>query len=377
MKEESVYSVSQLTLYVKHLLEDDPVLQGVRVSGEISNLTYHRSGHVYFSLKDREAQVSCVMWRSYAQTVPRIAEGEQIVITGSMNLYPPRGTYQLVVSRVEKQGLGDLYQRFVELKDRLQREGLFETSRKRPLPPYPATIAVLTSPTGAAVRDVLRTLARRYRRGQAVVIPTVVQGKDGPPSIVRSLQQACEIGADVVILARGGGSLEDLWNFNEEVVARAIAACDIPVITGIGHESDFTIADLVADLRASTPTAAAEYAVPDTQALHKLIDQYERQLQQGLRHYIEFKRQVLDDYGQRLEQAWLQQLRSRRHELDLLEARLRAGDITQLLQQGYTLTLRDGLIQRSAAPLTPGDVIETIFADGRLRSQVEVVSDPL
>ena len=368
---DTVYTVGQLTYYLKEVLESDPVLQGVQVSGEVSNVTYHGSGHVYFGLKDAQAQLSCVMWRSYAQRAPRIVTGQQVQLRGSLSVYPPRGNYQFIVEQVQEAGgEGALYQRFMALKAELEREGLFDASRKRPLPRYPETIAVLSSPTGAAVRDVLRTLRRRYNRGRAVVIPTVVQGKGGAASIVHSLEQAATLGADVVLLVRGGGSLEDLWNFNEASVARAIAASPVPVVSGVGHETDFTIADFVADLRASTPTAAAELAVPDVVALRTTLDQYERQVQRGLRHFIEFKRQVVDDYAGRLEQAWRQVLRHRRHELELLEARLQAMDVTRLLAQGYTLTLQEGKILREGTALRTGDTIETVFARGRVASVV-------
>ncbi|MCL4124432.1 UNVERIFIED_CONTAM: hypothetical protein GTU68_020004 [Idotea baltica] len=271
---EKAYTVSEVTAYLKHLLESDPVLQEVRVSGEISNLTYHSSGHVYFSIKDQGAQLSCVMFRSYAQYSYRMKQGDKVVVTGEMSLYPPRGNYQLLVRKVQKAGIGDLYQQFLAMKERLQEEGLFDPADKRSIPIFPDSIAVITSPTGAAVRDIIRTVKRRYNRGKIIVIPTVVQGKQGEASIVSSLGLAQTTDADVIILARGGGSLEDLWNFNEESVARAIRDSAIPVVTGVGHETDFTIADFVSDLRAATPTAAAEQVAPDLANLHRRISPY-------------------------------------------------------------------------------------------------------
>lgn len=365
------YSVSELTFYLKHLIEEDPALQGVQVAGEVSNLTYHGSGHVYFTLKDAEAQLSCVMFRANALAAPKLQAGDRITATGDMSLYAPRGNYQLMVRQVQKQGLGDLSQQFLALKERLLKEGLFDPARKRPVPRFPRRIAIITSPTGAAIRDILQTLRRRYPAVEAVLLPAVVQGAEGAASIVRCLAEAPRTGADTVILARGGGSLEDLWNFNEEAVARAIRACPLPVITGIGHETDTTIADFAADLRASTPTAAAEHAVPEREALLAALAEAERQCRRSLQYFIDFKRQVLDDYSNRLQQAAMQDFRRRRHELDLLEARLRAMDLTVLLRQGFTLTLKDGEIQRSAEGIRPGDAIETVFADGRRRSTVE------
>ncbi|MEZ4775807.1 MAG: exodeoxyribonuclease VII large subunit [Bacteroidia bacterium] len=364
------WSVSEVTAYIKHLLEDDPALHGVNVSGEASNITYHRSGHVYFSVKDKDAQLNCVMFRANAIQSVRIQEGDQIVVTGELTVYAPRGNYQMVVRAVKKAGLGDLFQKFVELKERLQKEGLFDVSRKKPIPFFPETIAVITSPTGAAIKDILQTLERRYNRLKVIVIPTTVQGEQGARSIIKSLQRAQTTGADVIILARGGGSIEDLWNFNEESVARAVAASSIPVISGVGHESDITIVDFVADVRASTPTAAAERAVPEKAAVLATLDEYERQIRHSLRYFIDFKRQVLDDYGNRLEQAIRQTVRNKRHELDLLQATLRGLDVTDLLQKGYTLTLKDGEIQKDSSNIQPGDRIETVFAKGRVQSEV-------
>jgi len=368
---ETSYSVSELTQYIKHLLEEDSILNGVQVSGEVSNLTYHRSGHVYFSLKDRDAQLSCVMFKSYAQLAPQMVTGDKILASGGITVYAPRGNYQMMVKSVRKQGLGDLYQKFIALKLKLQQEGLFDPLKKRPIPQFPETIALITSPTGAAVKDMLRTIARRYDRVRVILYPTVVQGERGAASIVRNLTLAQNSDADVILLARGGGSLEDLWNFNEEVVARAIREGDIPVICGVGHETDVTIADFAADLRASTPTAAAEHAVPEKEAFLYTLDQYEIQIQRGLQYFIDFKRQVLDDYEYRLQESLYQSLRDKRHKLELFEAQLQGLDMTQLLKQGYTLTLKDGVIQQSSVKIKAGDLIETIFSDGRKTSRIE------
>ena len=310
------------------------------------------------------------MFRSYAQRAPQIAAGDKVILTGNMSLYAPRGNYQLMVHTVRKQGVGDLYQQFLQLKEKLRLEGLFEPSRKRPIPVFPQKIAVLTSPTGAAIRDILRTLQRRWGLGHVIVIPTVVQGANGKNSILQSLEYAAKTEAEVIILGRGGGSIEDLWNFNEEEVARAVVASPIPIVSGIGHESDFTIVDFVADVRASTPTAAAEQVVPDRMALIASLDEYERQMQHSLQYFIDFKRQVLDDYAGRLQQAVQQAIRHQRHELNLLEAKLQGLDSRKLLSRGYTLTLKDGKIMPSAEGIEAGDAIETIFADGRLESKV-------
>ncbi len=368
------YSVTECTWYIKRLLENDPVLQEVRVSGEVSNLTYHRSGHVYFSLKDPQAQLSAVMFQSDAIRAPQMQVGEEVVATGFITVYAPRGNYQMRVVKIEKQGLGDLYSQFVALKDKLQREGLFEVGIKKRIPRFPKHLVLLTSPTGAAIQDMLRTLAQRYPVVKVTVIPTVVQGAGGAASIVTSLGLAQKLEADAILLARGGGSLEDLWNFNEEAVARAIRASRIPVITGVGHETDVTIADFVADMRASTPTAAAAQAVPDREDLLRQLDAAEVQTQRALQYFIDFKRQMLDEYALRFEQAIRQYLRNKRHALDLLQGRLQGMDQTALLAQGYTLSLKDGRILRSVKELAAGDLLDTLFVDGRTTSHLSLIS---
>ena len=371
MQTPQAYSVSELTAYLKHLLESDPILQEVRVSGEISNLTYHSSGHVYFSIKDSGAQLSCVMFRAYAQFAYRMKQGDKVVVTGEMSIYPPRGNYQLLVRKVQKAGIGDLYQQFLTLKEKLNAEGLFDPSTKKRIPTFPNTIAVITSPTGAAVRDIIKTIRRRYNRGKVLVLPTTVQGVQGEASIIKSIAIAQKTDADVIVLARGGGSLEDLWNFNEESVARAIRKSRIPIVTGVGHETDVTIADFVADLRAATPTAAAERVAPDLASWLYTLNEYENQAKRNLQYFIDFKRQVLDDYAHRLEQNMKRYLRNKHHQLDVLETRLKSMDVSTILQRGYTLTLKNGEIQQNQNDIHPDDEIETVFHVGRILSVVK------
>ncbi len=368
--ENQIYSVGEVTHFIKHLLEDNPHLKDIRIAGEVSNLTYHRSGHVYFSVKDAEASMSCVLFKGYAQFAPRMKEGDKVVLKGSMSVYAPRGNYQFMVKSLKKQGLGDLYQRFLELKDKLQAEGLFDADRKRPLPVIPRKIVVITSPTGAAIRDILQTLRRRHDQGEVIVIPTVVQGRQGAKSIQESLSKAESLRPDVIILARGGGSIEDLWNFNEESVARKLADLEIPVVTGVGHETDITIADFVADLRASTPTAAAESVAPDLRAVQHSINEYGVQLKRSLRYFIDFKRQILDDYESRLMEGVQRSLRQKKHDLELLHTKLQAIDVNKVLAQGYTLTLKKGIIQPNVDKLKKGDEIVTIFASGKTTSTI-------
>lgn len=318
------YSVTDLTLYLKQLLETNSVLRNTSVTGEVSNLTYNaQSGHVYFSLKDKDAQISCTMFRAVAIDAPKIVHGEKIIVTGNVEIYPPSGRYQLNVKALQKTGLGDLYQQFVALKERLQKEGLFEAKHKKPIPKVPHKICVLTSPTGAAIQDILNTLRNRFPPVKVTLIPTIVQGEQGKVSIIQSLVKAEKLGADTIILGRGGGSIEDLWNFNEEMVVRAIFACNIPIITGIGHESDYTIADFVADFRAETPTAAAVKAVPDKKTILNYLNDQSQKVTQSIRYLIHIKQQILDNYHTQLQQSLLQGVQQKQHEVAKLQVQLR------------------------------------------------------
>ena len=369
--EQNVWGVSQLTHYIKTFLEEDPLLQDVEVQGEVANITYHRSGHVYFTLKDAHSQVSAVLFKMHALRAEKMKTGDKIIARGNMSVYAPRGNYQLLVKQVRKQGTGDLFQQFIALRDRLKEEGLFDPSHKLPLPSFARTIGVITSPTGAAIRDIIQTLSRRFPVLNIRVFPAIVQGEKGAQSIVKALSAAEGQEVDLILLGRGGGSMEDLWNFNEEQVARAIFESPVPIITGIGHESDFTIADFVADVRASTPTAAAERAVPDISVLQQQLGTYQVQLTKSLSHFINMRRQILDDYSHRIVTSGKERINQHRHEIDLLQKELEGMDVNRILQQGYTLTLQDGQIQKGVGKLHEGDVIETIFETGRVSSRIE------
>jgi exodeoxyribonuclease VII large subunit len=264
MEPARVLSVKDLNRYVKMRLEQDALLQDVWVRGELSNFSRHTSGHMYFTLKDESGRVKCVMFASYNQRLPFLPkDGMRVLARGSVSVYERDGQYQLYVTAMQPDGIGSLYLAFEQLKKKLEAEGLFDASAKRPLPAYPRTVGVITSPTGAAVRDIITTLRRRNPSVRVLLYPVQVQGKDAAPSIVKAIAAMNRIGeADVLIVGRGGGSLEELWAFNEEAVARAIRRSAIPVISAVGHETDYTIADFAADLRAPTPTAAAELAVP-------------------------------------------------------------------------------------------------------------------
>ncbi len=315
-----VLSVSALNRRVRDCLEQNFPLSWI--AGEISNLTQAASGHVYFSLKDAQAQVRCVMWRSRAQLLGwRLENGQKVEIRALVSFYEPRGEFQLNVEAIRRAGQGDLFERFLRLKAQLDGEGLFAPERKRPLAEYPRSLAIVTSPQAAALRDVLSTLRRRAPYLQLTLYPTPVQGDGAGERIATALAAAAAGGHDAIILCRGGGSIEDLWAFNEEVVARAIAASTVPVVSGVGHETDFTIADFVADLRAPTPTAAAELVAPDRAALIARLNECQRRLHRGSERLLAVRRQQLDLLAARLLHP-AQRLQQQRQTLHSLGAAL-------------------------------------------------------
>lgn len=284
----SILTVSQLNRQVKSYLENE--LGTVHVEGEISNLSKPASGHFYFTLKDSGAQVRCVFFknRHFGSIASKLADGQHIVATGKLSLYEARGDYQLIVEQVTEAGLGALYQRFEELKNKLAAEGLFNPGNKKPLPMMPNTIGVITSTTGAAIRDILSTLARRFPLAQVIIYPSEVQGAGAAQQLISALQRAnIDNRCEVLILARGGGSIEDLWPFNDEQLARQIAFSTIPIVSGVGHETDFTIADFVADYRAETPTAAATAVTPDCMELFKLLNQAIFRLHEAMQRLLQ------------------------------------------------------------------------------------------
>src|SRR3989441_11915709 len=323
----SVLSVSQVSRYLKELLETDEVLQDVWVRGEISGCRMYPSGHCYFTLKDAEAQLPCVFFKNarMRSAAPELRDGMAIAANGRISLYERDGKLQLYVEDVELIGEGALFLRFEQLKARLAAEGLFDASRNRPIPPSPSVIGIVTSPQAAALRDMLRVLRARYPLAHVILSPALVQGAEAPAAIAEALDLLNEHGeAEVVILGRGGGSIEELWAFNEEVVARAIARSRIPVISGVGHETDFTIADFVADYRASTPTAAAAAAVPDIAEWRAHVLELQQQL-------TEFMDAFLSDQREQLERTRRDLLRlNPQYQLERLQQRL--DDTSALLQ---------------------------------------------
>lgn len=396
MSATAVWSVSELTTYVKRLLESDELLQQVQVRGEISNFRRHSSGHLYFSLKDENSLLTCVCFRGAAGNLAFAPEeGQQVLAYGNVTVYEPQGKYQLLVTFMQPDGLGELHQRFEALKAKLAAEGLFAPERKRPLPRFPRTVALCTSPTGAAVRDMLNILRRRYPLARLLVIPAVVQGEAAPASICAALRRAAEAEVDVIIVGRGGGSLEDLWAFNEEAVARAIFACPIPTVSAVGHETDVTIADLVADLRAPTPSAAAELVVPDQGELRAHLNSLGQRARSALqslarRQHVRLARLEQNPIFTRPEALlapWLQRvdlatdratehLRRRleraRAVLQRLEASLRALDPRQVLGRGYALVqrTRDGALVNRVALAPAGEELTIAVSDGTIPARV-------
>lgn len=294
-KPNRIFSIHELNKFIKMMMEANAVLQNVWVQGEISNFTHHSSGHMYFTLKDRHSRLRCIMFASHNQTLafmPR--EGAKVLAKGNVSVYERDGQYQLYVTQMQPDGIGNLYLAYEQLKQKLEKEGLFASEAKRELPKHPRAIGVVTSPTGAAIRDIITTLQRRSPGTPILIYPVSVQGTHAAPSIVKALETLNERQeVDVIIVGRGGGSLEELWAFNEEAVARSIFNSHIPVISAVGHETDVTIADFVADLRAATPTAAAELAVPHHMELQQQLAYVKQSLQRGLKQLLQTKRERL------------------------------------------------------------------------------------
>jgi exodeoxyribonuclease VII large subunit len=388
-----LWSVSDLNRYVKQSLEMDYRLQDLRVTGEVSGFRAYPSGHWYFTLKDGGAQVSCVMWRGRAERqrfTPR--DGDAVIAAGAVSLYEVRGQYQLDVAVLLPTGEGVLFAEFLRLRARLEAEGLFAAERKRPLPAFPRRIAVVTSPAGAALRDILNIIRRRCPLVEVILAPTPVQGQDAPPQIVAALQAAAAQQPDVIILARGGGALEDLWCFNDERVARAIVASPVPVVSGVGHETDFTIADFAADLRAPTPSAAAELATPDGEQLAAQVDGLQARLGEAALASLRDKTWALTQNQARLRGLSPQgALRTGQQRLDDLQARAAAAlgyrvslgrarwrgldqalhtvSPLAVLARGYAVVTNPaGQVVRSVSQVQPGDALRVRVSDGEFET---------
>ena len=385
--QSEIYSVTRLNNEIKGMLEGNPAFRNLFVQGEISNYKAHSSGHHYMTLKDDGAAISAVMFRSDAARLRfRLQNGMKVVARGRVSAFPKSGQVQLYLSDLMPDGAGALHMAFEQLKAKLYREGLFDEARKRPLPRLPETIALITSPTGAAVHDMLRILGRRWPVARVQLYPALVQGADAPVDLCRALTEVGRRGeAELVIIGRGGGSLEDLWAFNDERVARAICACPVPVVSAVGHEPDVTIADFVADLRAPTPSGAAELTTPDRGELYSFLRQVDAALQKGLtravgerrqhfaalnerlslrtpRHLIAEKRRTLTQHTERL------LLRSPKYRVDELRAELLyCGEKMQSLVENTMLVKRNNLSERIAAldALSPLKVLTRGYAVAR------------
>ena len=392
----SAWSVSELSGYIKELFEIDFRLQDIEVEGEISNFVRARSGHLYFTLKDEHAQLKCVMWRKNAQRLRSLPEdGDAVVAHGRISVYESSGVYQLYTDFLEPAGRGDLAIAFERLKEKLAQEGLFDAENKLPIPEMPNKIGIVTSADAAALRDILNVLNRRCPLVSILIAPTLVQGDQAPVKIVSSLRWLDgRDDIDTIIIARGGGSMEDLWAFNDEIVARAIFAARLPVISGVGHETDFAIADFVADLRAPTPSAAAELAVPDLSDIPLVLAEYRSRIEGQMSSQIQQRRwqvqsqvqaltllsprasldnnrQRLDGYLNRLDQSLRLRLEQTNARLAVLQAGLAAVSPIATLARGYAIVrTADGRLVRSVQQVDSGDPIQIQVSDGEFEAGV-------
>jgi exodeoxyribonuclease VII large subunit len=394
--EPAVLTVSELTAAIQGTLQAG--FSSISVSGEISEISRPHSGHVYFTLKDENAQIKAILWRSAAQRLRfKLEEGQEVICHGDLDVYPPRGTYQLIVQRIEPQGIGALQLAFQQLHMRLAAEGLFDPARKRQLPRFPRRIGFVTSPSGAAIHDFLQVIRRRFRGVHVFVIPAKVQGEGAAADVVRGIELANRMrpSLDVLVVGRGGGSIEDLWCFNEEPVLRAIHASRVPVVSAVGHEVDVTLADLVADVRALTPTEAAERIVPSTAELRDQLAGYSRRMKASLlsqlasaRRHLELlatrrvlthpldriheRSRRLDELAASMDQALQRRLQRNRDQLRALAAQLESLSPLRVLSRGYTVTQRlDGRVVRDASELQLGETIRTRCDRGEILSRVE------
>lgn len=394
-KKPNILSVSQLNFYIKSLLENDPALNTVFLSGEISNLTDHyRSGHIYLSLKDERSVIRAVMFAGNARRLRfRPENGMKVLCRGRVSLYEPSGQYQLYIEDMQPDGVGALTLAFEQLKKKLEAEGLFSPAHKKPLPRFPGKVGVITSPTGAAVQDIRNILYRRYPCIDVVMCPVLVQGEGAPAQLTQALEKLDSSGlCDVIIIGRGGGSMEDLWAFNSEALARAIYNCSTPVISAVGHETDFTICDFVADMRAPTPSAAAELAVPDCSELKSYWRSQQHYLSTMIDNCIRYNSQLQAEYSSRLDAVSpmlkcetlyekirltgkrLTDLIDKKYsneELKLKEtaAKLHGFDPLAILSRGYTITEQDGKTVASASTLDKEKDFELIFSDGKITAK--------
>lgn len=391
-------TISDLNKHVKSLVEEDTFLNKVYLKGEISNFKFHSSGHLYFSLKDNESKINAVMFEfnrlrglNFEPT-----DGMNVLIEGKVDVYVPNGAYQVYVEKMTQDGLGNLYLEFEKLKKQLEQEGLFAASHKKAIPKFPRMIGIITAPTGAAIKDILSTIKRRYPICETILFPTLVQGEGAKESIVKQIKVANNYDLDVIILGRGGGSIEDLWAFNEEIVARAIYDSKIPIISAVGHDVDFTISDFVADLRAATPTGAAEMAVPNIIDLKNIIKQYKIRSYQNINNYLisyinklkslkesyilknplalyEVKEQKLSGYIDRLNNHMNNLLDKYQFNYQILLNKITLLNPLNILEKGYSVISKDNKIIKSVKKLTKDDEITIKLYEGKLKASVKEI----
>ena len=391
-------TVSVINRYIKHKLDTDDNLQQVFIKGEISNFKAHSTGHLYFSIKDETSKINAIMFAKAASNLTfNPIDGTKVLITGRISVYEATGNYQIYVDDMQEDGLGNLYIEFEKLKKKLEAEGLFDSKYKKPIPKYPSKIGVITANTGAAIKDILTTIKRRYPVAQVILFPSLVQGDNAAPDIVKNIKLANNYDLDVLIVGRGGGSIEDLWPFNEEIVARAIFECDIPIISAVGHEVDFTIADFVSDLRAPTPTAAAELAVPNLTDLVKHIKQLHIRLNEATlkkvniqkllldsfkNSYViknpmilyENKKQKLDLIYERLNNNIKLKIDNKHKDIDNLIDKLNLVNPLNILKRGYSLTYKNDKIITSVKGLKKDDILDLTFSEGKAKVKVESIT---
>ena len=393
---ENVYSVGYINSYIQNMFSQDFLLRSVYVRGEVSNVTYHPSGHIYFTMKDKSGTLSCVMFAGKKKTGLKfnLKEGQQIISLGSVTIYEPRGQYQLMASKIVLDGEGQLYERFEQLKKELEEMGMFAEEYKKPVPKYSKKIGIVTASTGAAIQDIINISKRRNPYVQLYLFPAIVQGDDAAPSIVNGIRALDRLGLDVIIVGRGGGSIEDLWAFNEEIVAKAIFECTTPIVSAVGHETDWTIADYVSDLRAPTPSAAAEITVFSLEEFENKLLEISNSLEKNIRfklntekaklerarlivdklnpaYAIEKQRTNLVYLDEKLRELMNQVLISKKHTYSLLLEQMKGVSPLEKLSKGYAFAEgTDGHALKSVDNVNENDVITLYLKDGQLKTKV-------
>lgn len=392
---KTIYSVGQVNRYVRNMFTQDYILKKIYVKGEVSNCKYHPSGHIYFSLKDETGLLSCVMFAGQRRGLAfRMKDGDRVVVGGAVDVYERDGRYQMYAREITLEGAGALYEKFLALKAELEEMGMFAPEYKQPIPRFIQKLGVVTAPSGAAVQDIRNISLRRNPYLQIILYPALVQGDGAADSIVQGIRMLDGAGVDTIIVGRGGGSIEDLWAFNEEKVARAIFECRTPIISAVGHETDFTIADFVADLRVPTPSAAAELVVDDFAQVMHILDNYRERFRRDMRERIEYQkvrleqyklrlkylspesrlrdnRQILADYDDALRSAMKNKLQQYRHRLGIYLERYQGMSPLAKLNQGYSFVAdQDGRGITSVEQVKPGDRVEISVTDGVIRAEV-------